>query len=103
MLRRDFMSGEAVAPLVPALVEQRTEPRRECEGMQATLFLGRAAYGARVGNISESGAMIKASAKPLVDDPVVIAIQGYAPIRATVRWSKDGRIGLQFGPVLLLA
>jgi hypothetical protein len=103
MLRHEFMSGEAVAlPLAPP-VEQRAEPRRACEGMRATLFLGRAAYGARVGNISESGAMIKATAKPFVDDPVVIAIEGYAPIRATVRWSKEGRIGLQFGPVLLLA
>ena len=103
MLRQEFMSGEAAIPLAPALPEQRTEPRRDCEGMPALLFLGRATYGARVGNISESGAMIKATAKPLVDDPVVIAIQGYAPIRAIVRWSKDGRIGLQFGPVLLLA
>lgn len=103
MLRLEFRSGETVAPVVPGRIEERSEPRRDCEGLRATLFLGRAAYGARVGNISQSGAMIKASAKPLVDDPVVIAIKGYAPLRATVRWSKDGRIGLQFGPVLVLA
>jgi len=103
MLRTEFMTGEAIAPVNLPLVEQRAEPRRDCEGLRATLFVGRAAYGARVGNISESGAMIKASAKPLVDDPVIIAVEGFAPIRATVRWSKDGRIGLQFGPVLRLA
>ena len=67
MLRQEFMSGEAAIPLAPALPEQRTEPRRDCEGMPALLFLGRATYGAKVGNISESGAMIKATAKPLVD------------------------------------
>lgn len=103
MLRQDFSTGEAAAPLALAAPDQRAEPRRDCEGLRATLFLGRAAYGARVGNISESGAMIKASAKPLVDDPVIIAIEGFAPLHARVRWSKEGRIGLQFGPILLLA
>lgn len=106
MLRTEFMSGEAPAPL-PAPrsrpVDERTEPRRDGEGLRAVLFVGRAAYGATVANISASGAMVRATAKPLGDDPVIIAIEGYTPLRARVRWSKDGCIGLQFGPVLVLA
>lgn len=85
-------------------VEQRAEPRRDGAGQRATLFIkGGGSYAARVGNISASGAMLKVAARPLVDDPVVVAFEGCTPVHATVRWAKDGCVGLQFGPVLLLA
>ena len=104
MLRLEFSNGEAaVASPRPSVLKQRSEPRQEVDDLPATLFLGRASYGALVGNISDSGALVRASAKPLTGDPVIIAVRGYAPLRATVRWSKEGRIGLQFGPVLTLA
>lgn len=105
MLRSELLIPD-VAPPATAIAqagEQRCEQRRDAAGQRATLFVRGVAYGALVGNISESGAMIKASARPLVDDHVVIAFDGCTPIHASVRWAKDGRIGLQFGPVLLLA
>lgn len=85
-------------------IEQRAEPRYDGAGLRATLFLrAGGSYAARVGNISASGAMLKVSARPLVDDPVVVVFEGCTPVHATVRWAKDGCVGLQFGPVLLLA
>ena len=85
-------------------IEQRAEPRYDGVGLRATLFLrAGGSYAARVGNISSSGAMLKVAARPLVDDPVVVAFEGCTPVHATVRWAKDGCVGLQFGPVLLLA
>jgi len=90
--------------LRPPEVEQRAEPRYAVEGQRATLFLrAGGSYSARVGNISESGAMLKVAARPLVDDRVVVVFEGCAPVHATVRWAKDGCVGLQFGPVLRLA
>ena len=91
--------------LRPAQVEQRAEPRYSCsEGQRATLFLrAGGSYAARVGNISASGVMLKVTARPLVDDRVVVAFEGCAPLNATVRWAKDGCVGLQFGEPVRLA
>ncbi|MFN3726322.1 MAG: PilZ domain-containing protein [Allosphingosinicella sp.] len=91
--------------LRPPQVEQRAEPRYTCsEGQRATLFLrAGGSYAARVGNISASGVMLKVAARPLVDDRVVVEFEGCAPLHATVRWAKDGCVGLQFGEGLRLA
>jgi hypothetical protein len=86
-------------------VEQRAEPRYTCsEGQRATLFLrAGGSYAARIGNISTSGAMLKVAARPLVDDRVVVKFERGAPLNATVRWVKDGCVGLQFGDPICLA
>ena len=91
--------------LRPAQVEQRAEPRYTCsEGQRATLFLrAGGSYSARIGNISASGVMLKVAARPLVDDRVVVKFEGGAPLNATVRWVKDGCVGLQFGGPICLA
>src|SRR5688500_7330564 len=91
--------------LRPAQVEQRSEPRYTCaEGQGATVFLrAGGSYAARVGNSSTSGAMLKVAARPLVDDRVVVKCEGGAPLHATVRWVKDGCVGLQFGDPICLA
>jgi len=97
-LRQDVPPHEAMRP-----DDQRSEARADGAGLNATLFVRGVAYGARVGNISTSGAMIKVSARPLIDDHVVVAFEGCTPIHASVRWTRDGQIGLMFGPVLMLA
>ncbi len=83
--------------------EQRSEPRVDCAGQNATLFVRGRASAARVVNISVHGTMIETEARPLLDEHVVIAFEGCTPVHAAVRWVKDGRIGLHFGRELVLA
>ena len=47
--------------------------------------------------------MIEAQARPALDEHVVVAFEGCTSIHASVRWVKDGRIGLHFGREMLLA
>ncbi len=84
-------------------VEQRAEPRHEVESATATLFVRGRASSARVVNISTSGTMLETEAKPMLDEHVVVAFEGCTPLHASVRWVKDGRLGLHFGRELLLA
>ena len=83
--------------------EQRCEPRQPAGGQHAVLFLCGQANPARVINISVQGAMLETAASPNLDEHVVVAFEGCTPIHASVRWVKDGRIGLHFGRELLLA
>jgi hypothetical protein len=83
--------------------EQRCEPRIECGGQIATLFVRGRANEARVLNISVHGAMLETEARPSLDDHVVVAFDGCTPIHASVRWVRDGRLGLHFGREMLLA
>ena len=88
---------------IPAQDEQRCEPRIDCGGQSATLFVRGRASPAQVANISVHGAMIATAARPGLDEHVVIAFEGCTPIHASVRWVKDGRVGLHFGREMLLA
>lgn len=83
--------------------EQRSEERRDGEGRAATLFVRGRTADADVINISTHGAMIETTATPALDDHVVIVFDGCTPVHASVRWIKDGRIGLHFGRELVLA
>lgn len=83
--------------------EQRAEPRRECDAESATLFVRGRATAASVINISTQGAMVETGARPSLDEHVVIAFEGCTPLHASVRWVKDGRVGLHFGRELILA
>jgi hypothetical protein len=49
----------------------------------------------RVGNISERGVMVKTSLEPEVGESVVVEFDGFAPLRGTVRWAKQGRVGIE--------
>ncbi len=83
--------------------ELRAEERRDGEGRSATLFLRGRATDAVVINISTHGAMVQTDARPALDDHVVIIFDGCTPVHSTVRWIRDGRIGLHFGRELVLA
>lgn len=83
--------------------ERRSEPRIECGGQSATLFVRGRANPARVVNISVSGTMLETAAPLALDEHVVVAFEGCTPIYAAVRWVKDGRVGLHFGRELVLA
>jgi hypothetical protein len=83
--------------------ERRAEPRIAGGGQSATLFVRGTANLARVVNISAHGTMVETDATPNLDDHVVIMFEGCTPVHASVRWVRNGRLGLHFGRELVLA
>ena len=83
-------------------VERRSEPRMACAGDQSVLVFRGESYPAPVLNISSRGTMIESDISPRLGESVMIHFDGCSPIYAFVRWSKDGRVGLNFGCELIV-
>jgi trans-aconitate methyltransferase len=103
MLPAEARERALTAPLNLMREEQRCEARIGCGGQSATLFVRGRASVAQAINISPNGTMLETAAQLAVDEHVVVAFAGCTPIHATVRWMKDGRVGLHFGREMLLA
>ena len=82
--------------------ERRCETRHESLIDCATLFFRGAAYVVRVINISSRGAQIESDLEPRLGESVLIRFVGCSPVYAFARWSREGRIGLNFGGELTL-
>jgi len=86
----------------PQDIEQRAEPRREGLVDRATLFFRGGEHDVGVVNISSRGTMIESTIAPRLGESVIIRFEGYSPLHAFVRWTRDGRIGLNFGGEIVL-
>lgn len=53
-------------------------------------------------NLSSRGAMVESDLEPRLGEPVLVEFDQCSRIHAFVRWSRDGRIGLNFGHELVL-
>jgi hypothetical protein len=81
--------------------ERRSEPREE-QACGAVLSFRGAEHPVEVLNISSRGAMIESALQPRLGESVRIRFAGCSPVYAFVRWSREGRIGLNFGCELTL-
>ena len=86
----------------PHPAERRSEPRREGPAERSTLFFRGLSYEVPVLNISSRGTMIESDIAPRLGESVIIRFAGCSPIHAFVRWTRDGRVGLNFGCELVL-
>lgn len=86
----------------PQLVEQRSEPRYEDLVDRAILTFRGADYPVPVVNISSRGTMIESDLSPRLGESVMIRFDGCSRIYAFVRWTREGRLGLNFGCELIL-
>jgi hypothetical protein len=83
-------------------VDPRTEPRYAGLVTQATLSFRGADYPVPVVDISTRGAQIESELAPRLGESVQIRFEGCSPIYAFVRWSREGRHGLNFGCELII-
>lgn len=99
--RRSRHENSLANVLIPRGERRATNQRREerYRGIvdRATLLFRRKTLLAKVVNISESGLMIEAAIAPRIGEDVVVEFDGFKPLPATVRWVRDGRIGLDVG------
>jgi hypothetical protein len=83
-------------------VDPRSEPRYQGLVENAVLSFRGADYVVPVIDISSRGTQIESDIAPRLGESVLIRFEGCSPIYAFVRWSRDGRHGLNFGCELIL-
>jgi hypothetical protein len=83
-------------------VDSRSEPRYQGLVENAVLTFRGAEYPVPVINISSRGTQIESDILPRLGESVLIRFDGCSPIYAFVRWTRDGRLGLNFGCELIL-
>jgi hypothetical protein len=82
--------------------DRRGEGRHEGVLATALLHFRGKPYRVRVLNISSRGAMLECAIEPRLGEPVLIEFDQCSRMHAFARWSRDGRIGLNFGHELVL-
>ena len=97
-----FGFGALIARAQPRLAEQRCEERHEGVVDGATLYFRGGEHEVAVINISSRGSMIESDLRPRLGESVVVRFHGCSPMHAFVRWTRDGRIGLNFGGEIVL-
>jgi hypothetical protein len=83
-------------------VDPRSEPRYQGLVDSAVLTFRGADYPVPVIDISTRGTQIESDILPRLGESVLIRFHGCSPIYAFVRWTRDGRLGLNFGCELIL-
>jgi hypothetical protein len=83
-------------------VDARSEPRYRGLIEGAVLTFRGIEHAVPVIDISTRGTQIESDIEPRLGESVLIRFDGCSPIYAFVRWSRDGRHGLNFGCELIL-
>ena len=83
-------------------VDPRSEPRYQGLVESAVLTFRGAEYPVPVIDISSRGTQIESDILPRLGESVLIRFEGCSPIYAFVRWTREGRLGLNFGCELVL-
>jgi hypothetical protein len=96
------LSGAIIVRNEERMVDQRSEPRLEGVVERGRLYFRDSISMVPVVNISSRGAMIESDIEPRLGESVVIEFDGCSRIRAFVRWSREGRVGLNFGGELVI-
>ena len=79
------------------ITNQRREDRYRGIVERASIVFRRKKVLAKVVNVSGGGVMVEAAIVPRIGEQVSIEFEGFEPVDATVRWIKQGRIGLDVG------
>ena len=100
-LGRPMAAAEALelaARSKPAIVEKAGEerPPRYSLIRSGTMIASSGSFAVRLRNISGGGAMIESARSVKAGSKLELDLSGGVRVKAEVRWSKDGRIGLQF-------
>jgi hypothetical protein len=82
--------------------ERRTEPRHEGVVEEALIWFRGTPYPVPVLNISSRGTMVESDLEPRLGETVLVQFPECSRIHAFVRWSRGGRIGLNFGHEILI-
>ena len=90
------LDGGMIPRTVKRMLDERAEARQPASSATAALeFRGRR-HVVRLINTSSSGAMVIFPLVPHIGERVSLQLLGQGQVSATVRWVRDGRIGVNF-------
>jgi hypothetical protein len=81
---------------VKRMLDERAEPREPAITETAALQFRDRRHVVRLINTSPSGAMVIFPLVPHIGERVSLQLVGQGQVSATVRWVRDGRIGISF-------
>jgi hypothetical protein len=82
--------------------ERRAETRYEGLVESAIIWFRGAPHEVPVLNISSRGTMVESGLCPRLGETILVQFPECTRIQAFVRWTRDGRIGLNFGHEMVL-
>lgn len=82
------------------LLDERGEERMPLGSQTAMLEHQGRRHVVRLVNLSPSGAMVAFHGDLADDDAVTLHLLDHGPVTGQVRWSRDGRLGLNFSKPL---
>ena len=99
MAARYSLDGGMIPRTVKRMLDERAEERLPADSATAAMdFRGRR-HVVRLINTSPSGAMVIFPQVPHIGEQVSLQVLGRGQVSASVRWVRDGRIGVSFdGP-----
>jgi len=90
------LDGGMIPRTVKRMLDERTEERFDANAQTVEMeFRGRK-HMVRLVNTSPSGAMVIFSLVPHIGEQVSLQLVDRGQVIATVRWVRDGRIGISF-------
>lgn len=90
------LAGTMIPRAVQRLCDQRGEERFTGIVDSAVLSSRRREHLVRIINISSEGAMLSPASGERIGESVTLRLPGGVSVRATVRWIRDGRMGINF-------
>lgn len=92
------LDGGMIPRSVKRMFDERDEPRFEVDGdlQTAVLICGGGNHVVRVGNISNSGAMVVYADLLNIGESVTLQLLDHGAVAGHVRWVRDGRVGINF-------
>ena len=96
MAAKYSLDGGMIPRTVKRMLDERLEERQPATSETAAMdFRGRR-HVVRLINTSPSGAMVIFPLVPHIGEQVSLQLIGKGQVSATVRWVRDGRIGISF-------
>lgn len=96
MAARYSLDGGMIPRTVKRMLDERCEDRVPASSATAAMdFRGRR-HVVRLINTSPSGAMVIFALVPHIGEQVLLQLLGRGQVPATVRWVRDGRVGVNF-------
>ena len=96
MAARDSLDGGMIPRTVKRMLDERSEVRLPAASDTGAMLFRGGRHVVRLINTSSSGAMVIFAAVPHIGEQVSLQLLGKGQVSASVRWVRDGRIGVSF-------
>ncbi len=94
------LDGGMIPRTVRRVFDERGEPREPFASQTAVLAHRGRNHVVKVLNVSNSGAMVIFPVLPHIGEAVTLQLLDWGQVHGSVRWVRDGKIGINFAAAL---